>query len=204
MIFEDTARYHAYKAIVIDKIAPVAMDRDDAYQEAVLYMLENPGKPKAYYEAVLPFRLKEVADKLWVRPSRDSARYHRLKGTPLDYGETSLEVMATNKGQPWQEWLADTKEDEYNEIHFFSLTLDEATECLTDIRRQMKKPDDSGISFAKTRNKWHLECRVQKHTQFIGQYPVIEEARQAKQKFLGDLMDAILDAVDNAKDEEDV
>jgi len=196
-LYTKTAHYHAYKAVVIDKVTPVAMDMDDAYQEAILYMLENPGKPKAYYEKVLPFRLRKVADTLWVRPSRDSVAYHRQKKTPLDYGETSLEVLAQSKGRPWEEWLGDTNEDEYNEIHFFSLTLDEATACLTDIRRQMKNPDDSGISFAKTRNKWHLECKVQKHTQFIGQYLQIEQAREAKQKFLGDLMDAILDAVDN-------
>lgn len=196
-IFENTAKYHAYKAVVLDKIAPVAMDMDDAYQDAILYMLENPGKEKAYYEAVLPFRLRDSADKLWVRPSRVSALYHRKKGAPLDYGETSLEVLATNKGQPWEEWLGNVKEEECLEINFFSLTLTEATECLTDIRSQMKNPNDHGISFAKTRNKWHLECKVQKHKQFIGQYINIDEARQAKQKFLGDLMDAILDAVDN-------
>jgi hypothetical protein len=162
-IFENTAKYHAYKAVVLDKIAPAAMDMDDAYQDAILYMLENPGKEKAYY----------------------------------DYGETSLEVLATNKGQPWEEWLGNVKEEECMEINFFTLTLTEAAECLTDIRNQIKNPNDHGISFAKTRNKWHLECKVQKHRQFIGQYISIDEARQAKKKFLGDLMDAILDAVDN-------
>jgi hypothetical protein len=34
-IFENTAKYHAYKAVVLDKIAPAAMDMDDAYRKSL-------------------------------------------------------------------------------------------------------------------------------------------------------------------------
>ena len=197
MINEMTAKYQALRA-VREGYLPPSMDGDDCYQEAVLYMLEHPDKPKSYVEAVLPHHFKMLASRMRVMPGSAVRCYHKKKNTPLCFGEVSLEVLATD-GNTWEDFMESRQENEECEVSFFTLSLDEAAECLTDIRKQQKKADDSGISWAKTRDKWHLECRVQKRRQFIGQYIIIEDARLAKQKFLGDLMDAILDAVSNVK-----
>jgi len=191
-----TAKYRALDAMRSGFLPP-SMTFDDCYQEALLFMLEHPDKPKAYMEFTIPLHLRTVAHKNRVGPSAAVIGYHKKKGAPLDFGEYSLEVLASNNGGNWEDFLDLRKDDEVMEVSFFTLTLEEATDCLTDLRAQQKKSNDSGISYAKTRNKWHLECTVQKRKQFIGQYLNIEDARAAKQKFLGDLMDAILDAISN-------
>ena len=44
-IYKKTAENHARKARR-DNFLPRAMDEDDCYQEAMLYMLEHPEKPR--------------------------------------------------------------------------------------------------------------------------------------------------------------
>jgi hypothetical protein len=193
-IFYDTAKYRALDAMN-GNFLPPSMDEEDCFQDAILYMLEHPDKPKCYYEAVLPKEFLKKAQKLRTGPGASIRHYHKSKGTPLNFGEVSIEVFASD-GKTWEDFMSERQDDDVYEVSFFTLTIEEATECLKDIRSQQKKADDSGISWAKTRGKYHLECAVRKRKQFIGQYITIEEARDAKKKFLGDLMDAILDAVE--------
>lgn len=44
-VYKKTAENHAWRA-VRDNFLPRAMDKDDCYQEAMLYMLEHQEKPK--------------------------------------------------------------------------------------------------------------------------------------------------------------
>lgn len=197
-IFIDIARYYARKAEYVDKSLPRSMDSEDAFHDAIVAILEEPGKPKAYWHKVLPFKIKDKAQKLWVNPGSQAINYYRKKGRPLSYGEFSLEVIAKEKGRPWEEFIADAEVNEEDcEVNFFNLTLDEATECLKDIRKQIKENNDFGISWAKTRNKWHTECRIKNNNQFIGQFERIEDARMAKRNFLESFMDAILESIDS-------
>lgn len=189
-VYKKTAENHAWRA-VRDNFLPRAMDKDDCYQEAMLYMLEHQEKPKEYIEAVLPFHLRLVAAKLWVGPSPQMRHYYRKTGKSVNFGESSLEDFSVDSSS-WEDWL-DLKQTEIEDV--FSddaLPLSMVIEVIEEIKLQQKIPNDCGISYAKTRKKWHLECKVQKHTQFIGQYKTIEEARLAKYEFLQRLMDLIL------------
>lgn len=51
-------------------------------------------------------------------------------------------------------------------------------DCLIDIRRQIKNQTESGISFAKTRSKYHVEVTVCGRKQFVGQFKDKADAKK--------------------------
>lgn len=77
------------------------------------------------------------------------------------------------------------------------MTLTEAKDCLIDIRRQIKQSTTSGISFAKTRGKFHVEVVICQRQQFIGQFKTMDEAKKAKIEFLESFMDAVLGSIED-------
>ena len=61
---------------------------------------------------------------------------------------------------------------------------------------QVKDETGAGISFAKSRKKFHVEVAVCGRKQFIGQFKNLLDAQRAKSEFLNSFMDAVLDAVE--------
>lgn len=161
-------------------------------------MLEHPEKPKSYVEAVLPYHLRLLAAKLWVGPSPQMRHYYRKTGKSVNFGESSLEDFAV-AGSSWEDWL-DLKqaETEGGELDCLLPNKHALAELLDEINNLMENVSDVGISYAKTRNKWHVECKIKKHTQFIGQFKNIESARISKCQFLTNLKDKVLEMLEES------
>ena len=197
----DVAKFRALEAYRLGFLPP-SLELEDLYQEGLLYMLEHPEKDKQLVNASLVNHFRKLADKMRVAPGSAVRCYQKKRGNKLSFGEVSLELLATEDGT-WEDFLGsrqDIDSDDVYESSFFTMTLDEATSCLTDIRKQQRKNNDVGISWAKTRNKYHVEVVICGRTQFIGQFIEIQAAREAKQKFLDDFMDAVLDACHSIDD----
>ena len=107
-----------------------------------------------------------------------------------DYGEVSIELFVNESFEiPFDRSFNDDSVS-----LFFEIPIQESAACIKECLRILKENDDAGISFAKTRAKYHVEVSICKHKQFIGQYKTIALARAAKVKFLNDFMNAVLDA----------
>ena len=180
---------------------PPSIERSDLVQEAFVIALEHElayvDDGQAKWSTFLRKPVKWAWSRLIARqhfgPSVSVRSWRRKRGLPIDYGEVSIECLAAVDGAAWIESIAAGEE---GEVSFFSLTLPEATACLVDIRRQLKDETGAGISFAKSRNKFHVEVAMRGRKQFIGQFKNLLDAQRAKSEFLNSFMDAVLDAVE--------
>jgi DNA-directed RNA polymerase specialized sigma24 family protein len=182
---------------------PASIEEDDLVQEALCKALEcesrflDDGRAKfsSYLSKPVLGHWSNIISKSYFGPSAQVKSYRKKKGIEsIDYGEVSIEVIASD-GSDWLESIA-SEENCEAEISFFNLTMQEAADCLIDIRRQIKTPTDTGIAWAKTRSKYHVTVKVCGRNQFVGQFKTIEDSRAAKIKFLESFMDAVLAAIE--------
>ena len=180
---------------------PPSIEKSDLVQEAFVTALEHEREyvddGRAKFSTFLRGPVKWAWAKLIARqhfgPSVSVRSWKRKRGLPVDYGEVSIECLAAVDGTAWIESIA---ADEEGEVSFFSLSLFEATACLVDIRRKLRDEGDTGVSFTKSRKKFHVEVSVCGRKQFIGQFNSLIDARRARIEFLNSFMDAVLDAVE--------
>jgi hypothetical protein len=172
-------------------------------QEALCEALEceerfiDDGRAKfsTYLNKPVRGRWADVVSAAYYGPSASVKSWRKKQGGwDVDYGEVSIEVVASD-GTNWLDSQT-CEEDTEIEISFFNLTMAEAADCLIDIRRQVKAKTDVGISWAKTRSKYHVCVTVCGRQQFVGQFKDIADARAAKVQFLESFMDAVLAAIE--------
>ena len=164
---------------------PPSISPDDMAQEGYLVALEKLPKFNqdgsalfaTYVHQAVVGRWSDMMARSHYGPPSSTRSWRRKRGLAVDYGEVSVEVLGDN----WQDFVAD---DPNADDDFCAVPACELVACLADIDRQIDADNSIGISFAKTRNKWHVAPIVCGKEQFVGQFNSRAEAVQAKRDFL--------------------
>lgn len=187
---------HAY-AYIRNINLPASLSAEDLINQGVIIALENQHKfnkniPCVFYTFIAPYiqgEWSKYISRMYFSPSPSLKSYHKKKNNKLhDYGEVSIELFVNENGElPF--------ENEKDTISlFFEIPIHESANVIKNCLYQLRDKNDNGISFAKTRKKYHLEINIMGKKQFIGQFKTKKLAILAKEKFLNDFMECVLDA----------
>ena len=177
---------------------PASMTVDDLVQEGMLLALErmdtfiDDGRASysTYIKSIVRFRWIDYIAKQYFGPSAQVRHYTNRKAGFAYYSEVSIECTTDGK---WQEWLNGLEDGSDGQVSFIELSEEESACCIKELELAIEANDDAGISFSKTRNKYHVQVKACKCKQFIGQFKLLESARKAKRDFLVSFLSVVRD-----------
>ena len=136
---------------------PPSISLSDMVQEGYLVALEKLPKFSpdgstmfaTYVHQAVVGRWSDMYARSHYGPPSSTRSWRRKRGLAVDYGEVSVDVLGDN----WQDLVAS---EPAADDDCYAVPACELAVCLADIDRQIDADNSVGISFAKTRNKWHV------------------------------------------------
>ena len=144
-----------------------------------------------YFSANAFNRILYEFSRQYVCSSYSVKHYWRKKGRDVEQGgEVSLEDLSDR----WYEFIASpiTEENASNDT---LIDENKVRMALTEVKAQLWAQDRRGISFAKTRNKYHVEVSILGRKQFVGQFADERTAVEKKLEFLTSMQSVLMEAV---------